>query len=180
MTKLNWRDRQSFQNLLCLHFDQLFRILCQIVDLACGIDVDYTSSMRTPKSFSGLVSSRKNFSKMRENMHLYGYGHRLASMRSIGVDVLQLQADRDRTCERLLSEGHKAIEEDGAEVLILGCAAVYGLYQEMQERLGVPVIDSVLAPFKYAEFLAGLASSFGWYPSRILGSEPPPEKEVSN
>jgi allantoin racemase len=131
-------------------------------------------------TFSVLVSSRKNFSKMRENIHLYGYGHRLASMRSIGVDVLQLQADRDHTCERLLSDGHKAIEEDGAEVLILGCAAVYGFYQEMQERLGVPVIDSVLAPFKYAEFLAGLANSFGWYPSRILGSEPPPEQEVSN
>jgi allantoin racemase len=50
----------------------------------------------------------------------------------------------------------------------------------MQERLGVPVIDSVLAPFKYAEFLAGLANSFGWYPSQILGSEPPPVSEISS
>jgi len=131
-------------------------------------------------TFSILVSSRKNIPKMRENVHLYGHDHRLASMRSIDVDVLQLQADRDHTCERMLTEGRKAIEQDGAEVLILGCSAGYGFFREMQERLGIPVIDAVLAPFKYAEFLANLAHSFGWYPSRILGSEPPPEMEVSD
>jgi len=131
-------------------------------------------------TFSVLVSSRKNIAKMRENIGIYGHNHRLASIRSIGVEVLQLQADRGYTSQRLLFEGQKAIDEDGAEVLILGCSAIYGFYQEMQNRLGVPVIDSVLAPFKYAEFLAGLANSFGWYPSRILGSEPPPEKEVAN
>jgi allantoin racemase len=130
-------------------------------------------------TFSVLVSSRKNIPKMRENIRLYGHEHRLASLRSIGVDVLQLQADRDYTCEQMLVQGRRAIEEDGAEVLILGCAAVYGFYAEMQDKLGVPVIDAVLAPFKYAEFLANLAQSYGWRPSRVLGSEPPPEGEVS-
>jgi len=48
----------------------------------------------------------------------------------------------------------------------------------MQKELGVPVIDAIQAPFKYAEFLVDMAQRFGWYPSRMWGSESPPEKEV--
>jgi hypothetical protein len=57
---------------------------------------------------------------------------------------------------------------------------VYGFYRKMQEELGALVTDAVLAPFKYAEFLAGLAGSFGWHPSRMWGSEPPPEEEIAD
>jgi allantoin racemase len=71
------------------------------------------------------------------------------------------------------------VQEDGAEVLILGCTAEYGFQEEMQHSLGVPVIDAVLAPFKMAEALADMAQHFGWYPSRVWGSEAPPEHEVA-
>ena len=149
-----------------------------IVTAPCESATAITSNLGN--TFSVLVSSRKCIPKMTENVRLYGHGHRLASMRSLDVDVHDFQVDRDRTCNRLLAEGRKAIEEDGAEVLILGCAAVYGFYQEMQDALGVPVIDAVLAPFKYAEFLADLAQRFGWYPSRMWGSEAPPRSELAD
>jgi len=129
-------------------------------------------------TFSVLVGRRKWIPKMRENVHLYGHGRRLASMRPLDLGVHDFQADHDRTCDRLLTEGRKAVQEDGAEVIILGCTAEYGFYKEMQEALGVPVIDAVLAPFKYAEFLADLAGRFGWHPSRMWGSEAPPQGEV--
>jgi allantoin racemase len=99
-------------------------------------------------------------------------------MRPVELGVHDFQADHERTCERLLGEGRKAVREDGAEVIILGCTAEYGFHQQMQAELGVPVIDAVLAPFKYAEFLAEMAQQFGWFPSRVWGSEPPPEEEV--
>jgi allantoin racemase len=129
-------------------------------------------------TFSVLVGRRKWIPKMRENIRLYCHGHRLASMRAVELGVHDFQADHQRTCERLLSEGRHAVEEDGAEVIILGCTAEYGFYEQMQQELGVPVIDAVLAPFKYAEFLAGLGERFGWYPSRMWGSQPPPADEV--
>lgn len=115
---------------------------------------------------------------MRENVRQYGHSHRMVSMRPLELGVHDFQVDHDRTCRRLLAEGRKAVEEDSAEVLILGCTAEYGFYEKMQSELGVPVIDAVLAPFKYAEFLAELAQRFGWYPSRVWGSEPPPKEEV--
>ena len=130
-------------------------------------------------TFSVLVGRRKWIPKMRENVRLYGHGHRMVSMRPLDLGVHDFQVDPDRTCNRLLAEGRKAIQEDGAEVIILGCTAEYGFHDKMQSVLGVPVIDAVLAPFKYAEFLAEVAQRFGWYPSRVWGSEAPPQAEVT-
>jgi allantoin racemase len=130
-------------------------------------------------TFSVLVGRRKWIPKMRENVRQYGHGHRMVSMRPLELGVHDFQVDHDQTCYRLLAEGRKAVEEDGAEVLILGCTAEYGFYEKMQSELGVPVIDAVLAPFKYAEFLAELVQRFGWYPSRVWGSEAPPKEEVT-
>jgi allantoin racemase len=115
---------------------------------------------------------------MRDNVRAYGYDHALASMRPLELGVHDFQADHQRTCDRLLGEGRKAVEQDGAEVLILGCTAEYGFYETVQKELGVPVIDAMLAPFKLAEMLAESAARFGWYPSRKGGSEAPPSDEV--
>lgn len=131
-------------------------------------------------TFSILVGRRKWIPKMSENVHLYGHGRRMASMRPLGLGMRDFQIDHDRTCERLMTEGRKAIEEDGAEVLILGCTAETGFQAKMQDTLGVPVIDAVKAPFKQAEFLAELARRFGWYPSRAGGSEAPPLDELND
>jgi allantoin racemase len=103
----------------------------------------------------------------------------MVSMRPLDLGVHDFQADHDRTCDRLLAEGRKAVQEDGAEVVILGCTAEYGFHDKMQCELGVPVIDAVLAPFKYAEFLAEVAQRFGWHPSRMWGSQSPPPAEWS-
>ena len=129
--------------------------------------------------FSVLVGRRKWIPKMRENLNLYGHSERLASMRALGLGVRDFQVDHERTKERLLSEGRAAIEEDGAEVLILGCTAEYGFFQSMQEELGVPVLDAALAPLKQAELLAETATQLGWRPSRAGGSEGPPFAEMT-
>jgi allantoin racemase len=130
-------------------------------------------------TFSVLVGRRKWIPKMRENVQAYGHGHRLASMRPLDLGVHDFQADPDLTRNRMLAEGRKAVEEDGAEVIVLGCTAEYGFHETMQNELGVPVIDAVIAPFKTAEFLAEAGACFGWRPSRKWGSEAPPETEVS-
>ena len=129
-------------------------------------------------TFSVLVGRRKWIPKMSENVRLYGHDHRMVSMRPLELGVHDFQVDHERTCDRLLTQGRKAIQEDGAEVLILGCTAEFGFNIEMQDELGVPVIDAVTAPFKYAEFLADVAERFGWYPSRAWGSEAPPREEL--
>jgi allantoin racemase len=63
-------------------------------------------------------------------------------------------------------------------VIVLGCTAEYGFFSELQERLGAPVVDATVAPFKYAELLGELAASFGWRPSKVGGYAAPPQSEL--
>ena len=131
-------------------------------------------------TFSVLVGRRKWIPRMEENVRMYGFAHRMASMRPLELGVLDFQADVKRTAAIMLEQGRKAVQEDGAEVLILGCTIEFGFHETMQEELKVPVIDAVAAPFKLAEMLAASARLFHWYPSRAWGSEQPPEEEIAS
>ncbi len=147
-----------------------------VVTAPCQAATDIASHLGN--TFSVLVTRKKCIPKMTENIRTYGHGDAMVSMRALGLGVHELQADHAVTRERLMTEGAAAIEQDGAEVLVLGCTVEYGFYQRMQEELGVPVIDAILAPLKYAEFLVELRDRFGWAPSRKWGSEAPPVDEV--
>ena len=58
---------------------------------------------------------------------------------------------------RLVELGQKAIEEDGAEVLILCGAAFAGMHHELSEKLGVPVLEGISCAVKLAELLIDLS-----------------------
>ncbi len=102
----------------------------------------------------------------------YGYGSKLASVRFVGVPVLELEARRKEVKELLLRESEKAVEEDGAGGIILGCTGMVGMARELQESLRVPVIDPAVASLKMAEILVDmkLSQSKREYPK-------PPEKQ---
>ncbi|MCP3934542.1 MAG: Asp/Glu/hydantoin racemase [Actinomycetia bacterium] len=46
--------------------------------------------------------------------------------------------------ERYLQTARAAVEEDFAEVIVLGCAGLTGLDKRLQSELGVPVLDGVI------------------------------------
>lgn len=129
--------------------------------------------------FSVIVGRDKWIEQMTERVHTYGYGSQLASMRSIGIGAYHLQDDCDLTVSRILEAGRLAIEEDGAEALILGCTCNFGLYETVQKELNIPVIDPIVAAFKTAEHLALLKNQHGWSPSQIGSCEPPSEEELT-
>jgi allantoin racemase len=128
-------------------------------------------------SFSVIVGRRKWVPEMRDNVTRYGYRDRLASFKVVELGVHDFQADPERTRQRLTAAAEEAVTKDGAEVVVLGCTAEYGFFEELQSKLGVPVIDATVAPFKYAELLAGLAT-LGWRPSKIGGFAAPPREEL--
>lgn len=84
-----------------------------------------------------------------------GLAPRCASIQCTSLSVLDTEELRDHACLVLEGAGRKAIAE-GAEALALGCAGMSGLDTMLEERLGVPVIDSVAAAVKMAEALVGL------------------------
>ncbi len=46
--------------------------------------------------------------------------------------------------EKYLRTARLAVEEDLAEVIVLGCAAMTGLDKPLQEKLSVPVLDGIV------------------------------------
>ncbi len=103
-----------------------------------------------------------------------GFTHRCASVRTTTLAVLDTENDRQATLEVLTATSKLAIEQDGAEAICLGCAGMSGLEQQLEERLGVPVIDAVAAAVKMAESLVSL----GKRTSRQLTYRPPEIKTV--
>lgn len=131
-------------------------------------------------SFSIIVGRKKWIPKMHENVVHYGFKDRLASFKSVDLGVLDFQRDEAETERRLRDSALEAIEKDGAEVIILGCTAEFGFYKKLQEELKVPVIDAVLAPLKYVEFLIGLNKQLNWGQSKVYGYESPPREEIAD
>ena len=130
-------------------------------------------------TFSIIVGRRKWIPQMRGTVQNYGLTSRLASFRALDLGVLDYHADEAETERRFLEAGRRAIAEDGAEVIVLGCTASAGFYQRLQQELGVPVIDAAIAAVKQAEQLVELRDRFGWDHSRIGGYESPPESEIA-
>ena len=81
--------------------------------------------------FSVIVGRDKWIPQMRENVYKYGFGEKLASFRSLGLGVLDFHRDEELTLKKMKEEIRKAIEEDRAEVIILGCSMLFGFYREL-------------------------------------------------
>lgn len=92
-----------------------------------------------------------------------GVGEKLASVRAIDVPVLDLAKDRDGTLARIVAEGKKAIVEDRADALVLGCMSMgfLGVAEDVSAALGVPVVNPSRTALKTAEAMvaAGLRHS---------------------
>ena len=130
-------------------------------------------------TFSVLVGRKKWIPKMHENVVKYGFTNQLASFKPLEMGVYDFQKDPAETARRMRAAAKEAVEVDRAEVVILGCTIEFGFYKELQAELGVPVIDAVLAPLKYAEFLIELKKRFGWGHSKLYGYEGPPLDEIT-
>jgi allantoin racemase len=101
-----------------------------------------------------------------DKIRLSGHEERLASIRSIEIPVVELHQD-DALLEKTTQEGRLAVEQDGADTLILGCTGMFGLASNAQKELGIPVIDAGVAGIRTCEMLVkmSLAQSKRAYPT---------------
>jgi allantoin racemase len=115
----------------------------------------YVANMLAAK-WSVVTTLHRARDMVEKTIHKAGMTGRCASVRTTSLSVLDTEQDRAKTVEVLAAAGRLAIDQDGAEAICLGCAGMSGLEQQLEERLGVPVIDSVAAAVKMAESLVSL------------------------
>jgi allantoin racemase len=109
----------------------------------------------------------------------HGVERRCASVRAVSLGVAGAGEDHERTVELLTAEARRAIAEDGAEAILLGCAGLGPVAAPLGAALGVPVIESVSCAVGLIEALVGCglstskASAFAApEPKQLAGATP--------
>lgn len=86
----------------------------------------------------------------------YGMEHSCRKVRAVDVAVLDLDRPEANVRGILLDECRDALDNDGIGAIVLGCAGMADLAQDLSGELGIPVIDGVAAAVRFAEALVGL------------------------
>jgi Asp/Glu/hydantoin racemase len=86
--------------------------------------------------------------------HLRAFGamgvlDRLAGDRALGLGVAEL-ADADRSLDAMIATGKRLRDEDGAQVLIMGCAGMARYRETLEEATGLPVVEPTQAAVSMA------------------------------
>jgi allantoin racemase len=110
----------------------------------------------------------------RKQAHEHHLSDLLASVRTVGAPVLNVDHESETLVERMRETGQLAVEEDGAEVLIPGCASLSFMqsHDHLSEELGVPFLD----PVRIALATAELWVNHGITHSRLAYPKAPREK----
>ncbi|HJJ39527.1 MAG TPA: aspartate/glutamate racemase family protein [Methanocorpusculum sp.] len=122
----------------------------------------------------GIVTVLKNVVPMISGaVSRAGLEKRVISIRTLNIPVLQLE-NHDLLMNALYAECKKAIEEDGVEVLVMGCTGIVGIDEEMKTKLladgyDVPVLEAGACAMTLTELYARM----GLKPSRLTYMKPP-------
>jgi Asp/Glu/hydantoin racemase len=83
-----------------------------------------------------------------------GLASRLAAVRAVPLTGAEIAAAPARALDLLADVARHAVAEDGAEVVVLGGAGLAGLAAKLQDRVDVPLLDSLACLLVQARALA--------------------------
>lgn len=100
----------------------------------------YLTALTLGQRFGILSIKRGSVARHIKTLGAMGLLDRLAADRPIDLGVAELN-DSDRTFARLTAVGTRLRDDDSADVLILGCAGMARYRLDLENTLGIPVID---------------------------------------
>lgn len=123
-----------------------------VAALRSMLDIPVVGPGRVAMATAAMLGERFSILMMWDRWrHLYkkniadlGFGWRCASMRSIGVtpdNRSLLSGKEDKVFPMLLDAARRCVEEDGAEVILLGSTTMHQAHQFLSRHLDVPVIN---------------------------------------
>jgi Asp/Glu/hydantoin racemase len=92
----------------------------------------------------------------REVVEAYGFGSRLASIRALDRPLARIGGVQDDHAQALKALAERAVDEDGAEVIVLAGAPLAGLARSLAGQLPVPVVDGVSSAVRHAQTLVAM------------------------
>ncbi|MCB2130509.1 MAG: aspartate/glutamate racemase family protein [Rhodobacteraceae bacterium] len=133
-------------------------------------EAGYHMASMIANKFSVVTTLGRSVPALEHNLHRYGLMSRCARVRSSEVAVLDLEHPGSGACDRISAEIGRAVAEDRAEAIVLGCAGMADLADTLAKEHGLPVLDGVTCAIGLAETMVRLQLRT----SRLGGYSPPP------
>ncbi|MFZ5663879.1 MAG: aspartate/glutamate racemase family protein [Pseudomonadota bacterium] len=130
----------------------------------------FAAAMMLGKKFTVLTMWPEWFPLYQKTLTEYGFWDRVASLRSIDTrpDVTELLAGKEEVIfDKLKAEATRAMEEDGADVIVLGSTTMHQSAAFLAANLPIPVINPGQVAWKFLEGLieCGLTHSKKAFPA---------------
>jgi len=102
------------------------------------------AAMQRGQSFGIVALAPASVERQRRRVAELGLQSRYAGSRAVALSVPEL-ADADRTVAAMIEAGRTLVRQDGADVVVMGCAGMADYRAELAEALGVPVVEPTQA-----------------------------------
>ena len=171
------RDSADFDAVVIACFDDtgLDAARCVTDKPVIGIgEAAYSMAGMLANKFSVVTTLARSVPALEHNLMKYGLDRRCARVRSSEVAVLDLEDDSSGAYEKIAAEIARAIADDKAEAIVLGCAGMTDLANKLSQQFGRPVLDGVACAVSLAESMARLQLKT----SRHGGYAPPPQHKL--
>lgn len=108
------------------------------------------------RRFSVVTTLARSIAPIEDRLLLAGLNAHCASVRACGLGTAEVDADPAGAVQAIVDEAARAVTEDGADVICLGCAGMAGVTAAISAKIGVPAIDGVAAAVALAQAVVGL------------------------
>ena len=120
----------------------------------CGI----LTALTLGQKFGVIAILRKSIARHLRYMGALGVLDRLAAELPVGLGVTEL-TDEKKTFGRMVETGRKLRDDYGADVLVMGCGGMAPYRKQLQDVLGIPVVE----PTQAAVAMAIGRVRLGWH-----------------
>ncbi len=117
--------------------------------------------------FTVLTAESNNIARTYRRLMRNGIAReKMASVRALDIPISELRSNPKVTEEYLKAVCKKAVEEDHADGIILGCLGMAGYGKKLESELPIKIIDSAFVAVAYAELCVrtNLAHITAMYP----------------
>ncbi|GAC69087.1 aspartate/glutamate racemase family protein [Gordonia soli] len=134
-----------------------------------------STAMYLGHRFSVVTTLDRTVPLIEDRLKLAGLDQRCASVRASGLGVLELESEPRRAVEAIVEQSKRAVADDHAEVICLGCGGMAELEEQVRAATGVPIVDGVRSAVTIAEGLVRMGLST----SKVRTYAPPREKTIT-
>lgn len=113
------------------------------------------------RGFSVVTTLGRTVGRARDLAEHYGVSRFCRGVRACEIPVLELENPVSEARKVITEECRRAVEEDGSDAVVLGCAGMADLCAHIAAEIGAPVVDGVAAAVKTVEGLVALGLRTG-------------------